>query len=133
MKKVDNFFRALENLRDIYQYDPPKGNVEITGLVGLYEICFEQAWKAMKELLEESGFAERKTGSPKMVIKTAYSAGMVHDEESWLSALTDRNNVTHSYNVEIAMSIIQHTKDCYVPMFEDLKKAIETDWLQEKL
>ena len=133
MKKVDNFFRALENLRDIYQYDPPKGNVEITGLVGLYEICFEQAWKAMKELLEESGFAERKTGSPKMVIKTAYRAGMVHDEESWLSALTDRNNVTHSYNVEIAMSIIQHTKDCYVPMFEDLKKAIETDWLQEKL
>ena len=131
MKKVDNFFRALENLREIYQYDPPRGNVEITGLVGLYEICFEQSWKAMKELLEESGFSERKTGSPKMVIKTAYSAGMIQDEESWLGALTDRNNVTHSYNVEIAMSIIQHTKDCYVPMFDDLKKEIETDWLQE--
>ena len=130
MKKVENFFRALDNLQEIYEYDPPTGNVVITGLVGLYEICFEQAWKAMKELLEESGFAERKTGSPKMVIKAAYSAGMIQDEEIWLRALTDRNNVAHSYNVEIAMAIIQHTKDDYVPAFEDLKKTVETEWLE---
>ena len=129
MKKVENFFRALENLREIYQYNNPEGNVVITGLVGLYEICFEQSWKAMKEILEDSGFAERKTGSPKMVIRTAYSAELIQDEEVWLHALADRSNVTHAYNSEIAKAIIRHTKEEYVPMFDKLKATMEKDWL----
>ena len=66
----------FHNLKDIYQYQPPYGNVEMTGLVGLFEVCFEQSWKAMKELLEENGFTESRTGSPKMILKTAYQAGM---------------------------------------------------------
>ena len=43
MKKFDNFKSALNNLKDIFTYDGPYGNVEIAGIVGLYEICFEQA------------------------------------------------------------------------------------------
>ena len=46
MKKYENFCKALENLQDIYQYDEPYNNVILSGLVALYEICFEQAWKA---------------------------------------------------------------------------------------
>ena len=48
MKKFDNFCLALENLNDVYNYDEPYENVVLTGLVALYEICFEQSWKAMK-------------------------------------------------------------------------------------
>ena len=51
MKKVDNFNAALVNLKDIFNYEEPLGNVELTGMVALFEICFEQAWKAMKEVL----------------------------------------------------------------------------------
>lgn len=49
MKKYDNFCSAFHNLKDIYEYEKPYGNVEMTGLVGLYEVCFEQSWKAMKK------------------------------------------------------------------------------------
>lgn len=52
MKKLDNFESAVKNLKEIYQYEEPYDNVVLTGLVGLYEICFEQAWKAMKEMKE---------------------------------------------------------------------------------
>lgn len=41
MKKYENFVRSLKNLKDIYQYEPPYGNVEMTGIVGLFEVCFE--------------------------------------------------------------------------------------------
>ncbi|MFQ9346689.1 MAG: hypothetical protein ACLR2O_16250 [Coprococcus sp.] len=41
----------------------------------------------MKEILEIHGFAEGATGSPKMILRTAYKAGMIKDEELWLSAL----------------------------------------------
>ena len=105
MKKYDNFCKALLNLKKIYDYDAPYDTVVLTGLVGLYEICFEQAWKAMKEILEDNGFSEGRTGSPKQTLKTAYSAGMINDEEIWLKALQSRNNVAHAYNDDIAIDI----------------------------
>ena len=50
MRKYENFCNALSNMEDIYNYEEPYDNVVITGLVGLYEICFEQSWKMMKEI-----------------------------------------------------------------------------------
>lgn len=129
MKKFENFCNAFQNLKDIYEYEEPYSIVEMTGLVGLYEICFEQSWKAMKELLERDGFAEGQTGSPRQIIKTAYQAGMIENEEVWLDALAARNNVAHAYNRVIALDIIQGTKDKYYGMFEKLKKKLEDEWI----
>lgn len=128
MKKYDNFCHALDNLKDIYEYKEPYGNVELTGLVGLYEICFEQSWKAMKELLEYSGFSSAQTGSPRQILKTAYQAGMIKDEEIWLDALKTRNNVAHAYNRQIAFSIVRDTKDKYYHMFCELRDELEENW-----
>lgn len=129
MKKFDNFSNALKNLDDIFLYKEPYGNVELTGMVGLYEVCFEQAWKAMKEILENHGFTESQTGSPRQILKTAYKAGMITDEELWISALAARNNVAHAYNKAIAENIVMETKEKYYEMFVSLKKRIEDNWL----
>ena len=103
MKKFDNLQAAIHNLKDIYSYQAPYGNVEMTGMVGLYEICFEQAWKAMKEILTI--------------------------EELWLSALTSRNNVAHAYNQAIALDIIRQAKTKYYDMFVELVNEIQKNWL----
>lgn len=129
MKKYENFCNAYNNLKDIYDYEEPFGNVELTGLVGLFEVCFEQSWKAMKELLEQSGYDSAQTGSPRHIIKTAYQAGMVDDEELWLAALVSRNNVAHAYNKDVALDIIYMTKEKYYQMFGDLKKKLEENWI----
>lgn len=129
MKKYDNFCNAFQNLKGIYDYNEPYTNVEMFGLVALYEICFEQAWKAMKEILEQQGFAEERTGSPKIVLKTAFAAGMIKDEDIWMAALNARNNVAHSYNKEIALDIINQTKAKFYQMFEELKSEIDTHWI----
>ena len=129
MKKYENFVAAFENLKDIYDYSEPYGNVELTGLVGLFEVCFEQSWKAMKEILEANGFSEGRTGSPKQILKTAYSAGMIEDEEMWLDALVSRNNVAHAYNKDIALEIVRKTKDLYFKLFETLVTNLKEDWL----
>ena len=125
MKKYENFCKALENLQDIYQYDEPYNNVILSGLVALYEICFEQAWKAMKEVMVLEGVREAETGSPKMIIKSAYEFGIITDEDAWLAALVSRNNVAHSYNQAIALDIVRETKERYVGLFQELKKALE--------
>ena len=125
MKKLENFIRALANLEQINAYNEPYSTVELIGMVELYEICFEQAWKAIKELLESRGYAEGKIGSPKLILKTAYSAGVIEDEELWLSALQARNNVADAYNRAMALDIINSAKARYLPMFRLLKQTIE--------
>ena len=129
MKKYDNFCAALSNMKDIYDYNEPYDNVILTGLVGLYEICFEQAWKMMKEILESHGYEEGATGSPKIVLKTAYKAGMIKEEESWIRALQERNNVANSYNQEIARGIVKRAKEEFYPLFCELKKEVDENWL----
>lgn len=129
MKKYENFCSALNNLKSVYKCEEPYDIVTLTGLVGLYEICFEQAWKLMKALLEEYGFKESATGSHKTVLKTAFKAGMIHDENLWLKALQERNNVAHSYNENIALGIVNLTKEAFCEMFDKLKEELEANWL----
>ena len=117
------------NLLEIYDYAEPYSNVILTGLVGLYEICFEQSWKAMKEVLYLSGIEIAATGSPKAIIKEAYSNAMIQDEQLWLEALADRNNVAHAYNHVIAKDIVENTKEKYVTMFQQLKSSMEENWM----
>lgn len=81
MKKYENFCASLSNMKEMYNYHEPYDNVVLTGIVGLYEICFEQSWKMMKEILEIHGYEEGATGSPKIILKTAYKAGMIKDEK----------------------------------------------------
>ena len=132
MKKYENFCRALENLGQIFKYSEPYDTVVLTGLVGLYEICFEQSWKAIKELLLEHGFSEGQTGSPKQILKTAYQAGMLRDQEKWLAALNARNNVTHAYNQAVALEIVAQTKEVFYGMFQELKDEIDQRWIEEE-
>ena len=128
MKKFDNFCKALDNLEDIYKYEEPYDNVVLTGLVALYEICFEQSWKAVKKVLSENGIEEAATGSPRSIIKLAYSVNLIKDQEVWLEALVSRNNVAHAYNQSIAMDIVKKTKERYVVMFRELRSEIKENW-----
>lgn len=129
MKKYENFQRALENLKKIQTVKPPYDTITLTGMVALFEICFEQAWKAMKELLEYSGYSEARMGSPRSILKLAYQAGMIDDEAIWLQAMQDRNDVTPSYNENIALRIINDCKTNYLPIFIKLQASMEKNWL----
>lgn len=128
-KKVNNFFRALKNLKEIEGKEPPFDTITEAGMVSLFEICFEQSWKAMKERLEYHGYGERKLGSPNAVIKLAYQAEMIDDEQLWSEALKARNDVVHSYSDEIALQIIKDSQEKFLPMFEALRKNLVTNWL----
>lgn len=130
MKKYDNFCSALSNMKQIYKYtEPHDDTVILTGLVGLYEICFEQSWKMIKEILSMHGYEASATGSPKIILKTAYQAGMIKDEELWLRALQEHNNVAHSYNEDIALEIVSQAKESFYAMFCNLKNEIDANWL----
>lgn len=55
MEKYNNFCKALANLHEGVKLSEPYTVVEQTGIVALFEICFEQSWKLMKAVLETHG------------------------------------------------------------------------------
>lgn len=131
MKKYENFCKALSNLKEGASLEEPYTITEQTGIVGLFEICFEQSWKLMKAILEEHGRFENKIGSPKAIIKIAYQCNMISDVEGWLELLDARNVLAHTYSDEEAICIIRKLKSGYVELFDKLKEEIDNRWLSE--
>lgn len=54
---------------------------------------------------------------------------MIKDEENWLRALQEWNNVTHSYNEKIALGIVRQAKFIFYDLFVQLKQEIDANWL----
>ncbi len=129
MKKWDNFCRALANLKEGAKLEEPYSVVELTGIVCLFTICFEQAWKLMKEVLENHGRFDQKTGSPRAIIKMAYQCGMIDQCEDWLDLLESRNILAHTYTEKQALYVIGMVKSSYVALFDELKAELEKNWL----
>ena len=83
----------------------------------------------MKEILEQHGYSQAITGSPKQILKIAFSCGMIKDEGLWLDALVARNNVAHSYNIDVAIDIVNQTKERYYYMLLKLDEELVKNWL----
>ena len=131
-RELENFSKALKNLEDSTSYQPPFDVVTEAGLVSLFQICMEQSWKAMKYTLDQHGFSEAQTGSPRKVVKCAYSAGMIDDEEGWLDALESRSLMSHAYDDSVALSIISKTREKYISIFRALERELRENWSLEE-
>lgn len=125
MKKYENFCRSLANLKIGLELNEPYTIVEQTGIAGLFEICFEQSWKLLKFFLEDQGASDVKIGSPRNILKIAYSWGVIENEELWLEILGARNVLAHTYSQEQALKVIRTLKKDYITAFEKLKETMD--------
>ncbi|MCB2291307.1 HI0074 family nucleotidyltransferase substrate-binding subunit [Clostridium sp. CS001] len=51
--------------------------------------------------------------APKTVLREAFSAGIIKDDELWLAMLNDRNSTSHIYSEQLAIEICDSTKIIY--------------------
>lgn len=54
---------------------------------------------------------------------------MIQDEGKWLAMLVSRNDVTHSYNEEIALALVKRVKEEYIDLLDVLRVELESRWL----
>lgn len=79
----------------------------------------------LKELLSYEGQAISVTGSPKMILKTAYTIFDFIDEDIWLGMLKNRNDLTHIYDELAAKRLVGIILKDYIPAFVKMQKGIE--------
>ena len=79
-------------------------------LVQAYEVCYELAWKVLKDYLFLNGISAQ---LPREVIKEAFSANVIKDGQVWIDMLQDRNSTSHEYNMDKVNLIIERIATVY--------------------
>ena len=95
------------------------------GIIDKFFIQFELGWKVLKELLTYEGQAVAASGSPRMILKAAFTIYDFWEEELWLNMLKARNDMTHIYDFSAAKRMVEIILKDYIPAFQRMKEEIE--------
>ena len=123
MKKFENY---ASNLRVLARADKEdlKNEFVIGGVIDKFSVQFELGWKLLKELLAYEGSKASVTGSPRGIIKEAYTVYPFFDGDIWLDMLKDRNDMAHIYNGNAANDLVKRILEEYIPQFLKLEEEL---------
>ena len=127
VKRVFNDFqKALLNLE--HGALSAVDELDIDGALKRFELCYELAWKLIKEALADRGIICK---NPRDCFKQAYANELIQDQKIWLKMIEDRNLLVHSYDASVSRGIFEDIKEEYLPAFHYLKQAIEQELADE--
>lgn len=123
-EKYEKLISATERLKQaIADYNNVHLDSVRDGVIQRFEFCTELAWKTVREYLIEQGYAD--INSPKAVMKTAFSDGLLTNENGWLEILESRNITSHVYDEKTAETIFESIKNVYTPLFSELIETLK--------
>lgn len=121
--KINNFKNALSRLKEgIAKYNGTDDLLR-DGVIQRFEFTFELAWKMLKAVFEDEGLIG--LNSPKTVLREAFAAELIKEDELWLAMLNDRNSTAHIYNEQLAIEICHNIQEKYVMALANLLEKIE--------
>jgi len=125
-QRFENYKKALATLKNAVKLAASRelSDLEKQGMIQGFEFTFEMAWNVMKDYLEEQGI----TGiiGSKGAIRHAFNNALIEDGQVWMDMIKDRNLAAHSYDEEIAKSIITTIIDKYYHQFNILTEKINS-------
>lgn len=123
-EKRGKFADAIKRLEEaVKDYETHQLDSIRDGVIQRFEICAELAWKSVREYLIDAGYTE--INSPKSVMKTAYSDGLIDNESDWLDLLNSRNLTSHIYDEETAKVVFSKISGVYTILFRQLLSKLE--------
>ena len=125
MKKLDNFSKCLNVLRDADFNMADENEIYRTGVIGQYNLTFELAWKALQAVLRIHGVNDADTGSPREILKLGFKVGFIKDSAVWLMMLKKRNIATHIYNEEEIDELLLLIRDSFINAFSELETTLK--------
>ena len=96
--------------------------LERAGLIQMFEVSFELAWKTLKDILFYEGYDVK---SPRATIKQAFANDLITDGDIWLELLESRNKFSHVYDENMALSAIKTIKEDYAPILFALQEQLQ--------
>lgn len=97
-QRFQNYQKTLAELRIAFLQDD-YSLLEQAGVIQLFEVSFESAWKTLKDYLFYEGF---EVNSPRSTIRQAFASNIIAAPDIWLEVLEGRNRFLNTYDKKIA-------------------------------
>lgn len=125
-QRLNNYLKALQTLRRAVALSEQRtlSELEQQGLIQGFEFTHELSWNVFKDYLEEQGFVGI-IGS-KNATREAFKNGLITEGEAWMDMIKARNLTSHTYNVEVAESIVQDILTRFYPAFAAMAQRFTT-------
>lgn len=120
-QRFENYERAYETFARYVNLEATT-ELERAGIIQLFEMSFELAWKMLKDYLESEGFL---VNSPRETIKEAFRSGIISDGDLWLEALNSRNLSAHTYDEKNAIEAVENIREKYAPLLKSLRETLQ--------
>lgn len=117
--KLNNYKNALTRLHE--DLKESKSNSSLTmrdGVIWRFRLTTELALKAIREYLLYNEFNDVNT--PKNVMKAAFGADIITDEDGWITILRDRNSTSHIYDEDDANEVYKRIASSHIKLFDKL-------------
>ena len=116
-QRFDNYQRALHQLTLAVELSRqrPLSDLEKQGIIQGFEFVHELAWNVLKDFLEYEGI-QGIVGS-RGAVREAFKRGLIEDGEIWMDMIEKRNLSSHTYNLEIALTLVNAILNAYYPAF----------------
>ena len=122
-ERIENFNRAFEIYKDaVEEFDINKILTHMA-LVQTFEVCFELAWKCLKDYMAENGIV---VNYPKEVIKEAFNKETIKNGQLWIDMLKVRNSTSYEYNMD---KVNKYLSDMRTVFYDELTRF--HSWLGE--
>lgn len=118
-----NYQKALAQLRQFIGKET-LNELEEQGLIQCFEYTHELAWKTLKDFIESRGGAD--IFGSKDATRQAFKLGLIDKGETWMAMIQDRNQTSHTYNIDTAKAIVTNIKEQFFSLFEALENKLKT-------
>lgn len=121
--RFHSFCRSLSSLQKSKLADP-KADFVLEGTIQNYNLTFDLSWKVMKDILvKQLGITDFAIGSPRAVLQTAFTNGLIRDDV-WMKMLKTRNLLAHDYDGTIAEREFDIIISGYYDAFTEFKNTV---------
>ena len=110
---IQRFGEMLKAYRNNANRPPLEQEAIQDSLIKRFEYTLEVAWKICKKHLEEEGFAEAASGSPKSIIRLAAQRNLISNPEAWFNYLQFRQDVLLDYSNDKAQAVLDIAENFY--------------------
>lgn len=118
-KILSDFQKIIGKFEEVLELR--KTEVTRDSAIKRFELCFDLAWKSVKNFARENGV---ECYSPKECFKVAFQLKLIEHDEKWLRMVKDRNLAAHLYRKEQAEKIYQKLPE-YLEMFKNLFQKLK--------
>ncbi len=124
-QRLKNFSRALVQLENAVKLAEERklSDLEKQGLIQAFEFTHELSWNVMKDYFEYQGAADLITGS-RDATKEAFNKGIIHKGEEWMDMIKSRNKTSHTYDLNVADSIVEKILNSYFSQFKNFEQKM---------